>query len=87
MADSDTRVERIPGPLVVSTVNPRYFVTGSGDGADGQAVYLTGSHVNNNFHDGMGPGLDCGTAPERADYRAYLRFLTDRGHTFVRRTG
>jgi hypothetical protein len=84
MADDDTRIERIPGPLVVSKVNPRYFVTGSGDGADGQVVYLTGSHVNNNFHDGMGPGLDCGTAPERADYRAYLRFLTDRGHNFIR---
>jgi hypothetical protein len=84
MADNDTRVERTLGPLVVSKVNPRYFVTGSGDGAHGQVVYLTGSHVNNNFHDGMGSGLDCGTEPERTDYRAYLTFLTDRGHNFIR---
>jgi hypothetical protein len=41
-----------PGPLVVSDANPRYFTVASGDGP---AVYLTGSHIWNNFHDGMGP--------------------------------
>ena len=36
--------------------NPRYFTVASGDGR--RAVYLTGSHIWNNFHDGMGPGAD-----------------------------
>jgi hypothetical protein len=80
MADNDTLIRTTPGPLVVSKVNPRYFEAGSG----GPVVYLTGSHVNNNFHDGMGPGLDCATTPEPWDYRAYLTFLSDRGHNFIR---
>ena len=42
-----------PGPLAVSSANPRYF---SAVEAPQQAVYLTGSHVNNNFHDGLGLG-------------------------------
>jgi hypothetical protein len=36
MADNDTRVERIPGPLVVSTVNPRY--TGISDPAPSETA-------------------------------------------------
>ncbi len=59
------------GPLVVSQVNPRYFTVASGDGA-GRAVYLAGSHIWNNVHDGMGPGSDCAEAPEEFDYDAYL---------------
>jgi hypothetical protein len=39
------------GPLAVSDTNPRYFAVA---GAPGNAVYLTGSHVNNNLHDGLG---------------------------------
>src|SRR5829696_3324218 len=47
------------GPLVVSETNPRYFTLATSDVAHRRAVYLTGSHVNNNFHDGSGPGADC----------------------------
>jgi hypothetical protein len=49
--------------LVVSRSNPRYFEHASSAGS-GPAVYLSGSHVNNNFHDGAGPGLDCADVPE-----------------------
>jgi hypothetical protein len=72
------------GPLVVSSANPRYFTVASGSAADGKAIYLTGSHIWNNFHDGMGPGADCGPAPERLDYEAYLEFLKAHGHNFIR---
>jgi hypothetical protein len=73
-----------PGPLVVSKTNPRYFTVASGDAAEQQAVYLTGSHIWNNFHDGLGPGGDCSESPERNDYDAYLAFLEDHGHNFIR---
>ena len=72
------------GPLVVSERNPRYFTVASGDTADRTAVYLTGSHVNNNFGDGSGPGPDCAEIPEPNDFRAYLGFLEERGHNFIR---
>jgi hypothetical protein len=72
------------GPLVVSEANPRYFTVAASDAADRRAVYLTGSHVNNNFHDGSGPGADCAEIPERNDYRGYLEFLKERGHNFIR---
>jgi hypothetical protein len=65
---------------VVSATNPRYF-TRSGDG---EAVYLSGSHIWNNFHDGMGPGSDCAQTAEALDFEAYLRFLADHGHNFIR---
>jgi hypothetical protein len=71
------------GPLAVSTVNPRYFVVASGD-AKGKLVYLTGSHINNNFHDGLGPGAACADSPEHFAYGAYLRFLHQHGHNFIR---
>jgi hypothetical protein len=70
-----------PGPLVVCRNNPRYF-TAAGD--PGTAIYLTGSHVNNNFHDGLGSGRDCAEDPERFDFDAYLGLLTERGHNFIR---
>ena len=73
----------VPGPLTVSTRNPRYFTTTAGDGA-GRAVYLTGSHIWNNLHDGMGPGAEAPGEPERFDYDGYLRFLAERGHNFIR---
>lgn len=73
------------GPLVVSEANPRYFAISSGDAGDRRAaVYLTGSHIWNNFHDGLGPGRECAAEPERYDYDAYLRFLQDHGHNFIR---
>src|SRR5919199_5231365 len=69
------------GPLMVSKANPRYFTTAS----NGQkAVYLTGSHIWNNFHDGMGPGPECSENPEIVDFEAYLRFLKEHGHNFIR---
>jgi hypothetical protein len=71
-----------PGPLVVSKANPRYFTVGSP--IDGKAVYLTGSHIWNNFHDGLGPGLACSDVPEQNDYAAYLAFLAEHGHNFIR---
>jgi len=76
--------EAAAGPLVVSKANPRYFTIGTGDPAGRQVVYLTGSHIWNNFHDGLGPGPDCAGAPEHNDYAAYLQFLRDHGHNFIR---
>src|SRR5215208_23945 len=72
------------GLLAVSETNPRYFTFAAGDATDRRAVYLTGSHVNNNFHDGSGPGADCSETPERNDFRGYLEFLKERGHNFIR---
>jgi hypothetical protein len=71
------------GPLRVSTRNPRYFTPPSADGTE-RAVYLTGSHIWNNLHDGMGPGPEGPADPERFDFDGYLRFLTERGHNFIR---
>lgn len=50
MTIATTRLRTSPGPLEVSTINPRYF-THRGD-RTGQAVYLTGSHIWDNLHDG-----------------------------------
>jgi hypothetical protein len=68
---------------VVSPTNPRYFTVASGE-ADQQVVYLTGSHFQNNFHDGVGLGPDCADTPEQLDYPAYLAFLKEHGHNFIR---
>jgi hypothetical protein len=72
------------GPLTVSAANPRYFTAATGDTADQKAVYLTGSHIWNNLHDGMGPGRACADTPEELDYGAYLDFLVEHGHNFIR---
>lgn len=72
------------GPLVPSQTNPRYFAVAHADGAQEELVYLTGSHVNNNFHDGLGFGRDCPEDPERFDFDAYLDLLSERGHNFIR---
>jgi hypothetical protein len=77
-----TTLTTTTGPLTVSAKNPRYF-THRGD-ATGRAVYLTGSHIWNNLQAGMGPGAEAPADPERFDFDAYLRFLTDRGHNFIR---
>src|ERR671938_393084 len=81
-----TGPDAAPGPLVISEANPRYFAVRSGacDASGGLVVYLTGSHIWNNFHDGMGPGADCAESPEQFDYGAYLKFLKDHGHNFIR---
>lgn len=70
------------GPLVVSPVNPRYFTVQGGE--DGQVIYLTGAHVNNNFHDGLGFGPNCADDEDIFDFSAYLIFLKQRGHNFIR---
>src|SRR5215207_602693 len=93
MSDNDAKAEPATnatasfgpaGPLVVSETNPRYFTLAASDVAHRRAVYLTGSHVNNNFHDGSGPGADCAQIPEPNDFPAYLSFLKERGHNFIR---
>lgn len=73
-----------PGPLAVSRENPRYFAVASAEGSERRAIYLTGSHIWNNFHDGLGPGKECATEPERTDFGAYLDFLDKHGHNFIR---
>jgi hypothetical protein len=88
MADSNVKKQDLvfpeyaPGPLVVSTANPRYFTVGSP--SERKAVYLTGSHIWNNFHDGLGPGANCTEQAEQNDYGAYLAFLKEHGHNFIR---
>ncbi len=72
------------GPLTRSRRNPRYFAVASGTAGDERIVYLTGAHVNNNFHDGLGFGKECSDTPETFDYDAYLSFLVDHGHNFIR---
>src|SRR3712207_6613363 len=74
-ATNTTASSGAAGPLAVSETNPRYFTVAASDVAHRQAVYLTGSHVNNNFHDGSGPGADCAEVPEPNDFRGYLDFL------------
>jgi hypothetical protein len=83
MADARAGTRASLGPLVVSGTNPRYFTTRS-EGGEERAVYLTGSHIWNNFHDGMGPGPDCSHRAEALDFDAYLRFLLEHGHNFIR---
>lgn len=73
----------VAGPLAVSTANPRYFAVASGAAA-GTIVYLTGAHINNNFHDGLGPGAECREKLEHFDFDAYLAFLHEHGHNFIR---
>jgi hypothetical protein len=89
MTERTTTIQRQPttvaaglGPLVVSAQNPRYFT--HRDDPTGRAVYLTGSHIWNNLQDGMGPGADGPPDPEPSDFDAYLRFLAERGHNFIR---
>ena len=71
-----------PGPLMVSKTNPRYFTIASDP--EQKAVYLTGSHIWNNFHDGMGPGPECSDVSEVLDFDVYLRFLKEHNHNFIR---
>jgi len=49
-----------------------------------KAIYLTGSHIWNNFQDGMGPGPACNGTPEQFDFDGYLKFLKEHGHNFIR---
>jgi len=71
------------GPLTFSAANPRYFMVASA-AADHEVIYLTGSHFQNNFHDGVGLGAECADTPEQLDFGAYLAFLKEHGHNFIR---
>jgi hypothetical protein len=73
-ARSQTALPAARGPLRVHPSNPRYFAD-----ASGKAVLLTGSHTWNNLVD-MGPSEE----PEVFDYAAYLDFLEQHGHNFIR---
>src|SRR5215207_352714 len=75
---------RAPGPLVVSETNPRYFTVASGEATEQKAIYLTGSHIWHNFHDGMGPGADCDETTEPLEFDDYLAFLKEHNHNFIR---
>ncbi|HEU5121819.1 MAG TPA: hypothetical protein VFT59_03155, partial [Candidatus Saccharimonadales bacterium] len=71
-------------PLAVSKANPRYFAV-KGENGKERAVYLTGSHIWNNLHDGLGPGREApATDAEKTDFNAYLKFLKDHNHNFIR---
>jgi hypothetical protein len=59
------------GPLAVSAANPHYFEAG------GRAVNLTGSHIRNNRHGGLGPGPGCAAVPEANDYRSVEWFAVE----------
>ncbi len=61
------------GPLKVSSFNPRYFTDGTG-----KVVYLTGSHTWTNFQDRG----EANISP--FDYTAYLDFLQENNHNFIR---
>jgi hypothetical protein len=68
------------GPLRSHPENPRYFTDGTRT-PDGSfnAVYLTGSHTWNNMVD-----LGRSDPPERFDFEAYLDFLEQHHHNFIR---
>ena len=72
--------QRTPGPLRVHPTNPRYFTDGMKmpDGS-WKAVYLTGSHTWANL-------IDCGPSdpPPVFDFDAYLGFLQQHHHNFIR---
>jgi hypothetical protein len=80
--DTPNSTSYAAGPLVVSKSNPRYFTVASEPNR--KAIYLTGSHIWHNFHDGMGPGADCTETSEVLDFDAYLQFLNEHGHNFIR---
>ncbi len=84
LSQDTLKTEYAPGPLVVCPSNPRYFTVASGSAGSQKAVYLTGSHIWNNFHDGLGPGPACSQVAEQNDYGAYLTFLKAHGHNFIR---
>lgn len=68
------------GPLRVHPANPRYFTDGVA-GPDGRprALLLTGAHTWNSLAD-MGRS----DPPEAFDFAAYLDFLVEHHHNFIR---
>jgi hypothetical protein len=74
-----------PGPLVVSSANPRYFSVASGNGNNMQKiVYLAGAHIWVNLQDGVGVSPFCDPIPVQFDYPAYLDYTTAHGLNFIR---
>lgn len=73
---SIAQAEPLPtdGPLRRHPDNPRWFAT-----AGGRAVVLVGSHTWHNLQD-IGPG----SPPKPFDAEAYLEFLTENSHNFIR---
>ncbi len=71
---SEAQEHKIKGPLRVHPKNPRYFTD---DGK--RVVYLTGSHTWSNLQD-MGPS----DPPPAFDFDAYLDFLVQHNHNFIR---
>ncbi len=65
---------RVSGPLRVHPTNPRYFAD-----ATGRVVYLTGAHTWTNF-----VNSSPSDPPRAFDWSAYLTFLEQRGHNFIR---
>jgi len=77
--DLETPAKRVStpqtnGPLHVDVVNPRYFAD-----ADGNLVYLTGSHTWASLQDN-----GAGDPPSLFDYDQYLDFLQANNHNFFR---
>ncbi|HOX02699.1 MAG TPA: DUF6298 domain-containing protein [Candidatus Paceibacterota bacterium] len=72
--DAARAVPAAKGPLRLHPSNPRYFTD---DGR--RAVYLTGSHTWDNLQD-MGES----DPPAAFDFGAYLDFLAERDHNFIR---
>jgi hypothetical protein len=64
----------IRGPLRRHPTNPRYFTDDSG-----RAILLAGSHTWNNLVEMEAPGAD-----RPFDFEAYLSWLTEHGHNFIR---
>jgi len=71
---SQTTDEPATGPLRLCKENPRYFTDDSG-----QAIFLTGSHHWYNLVD-MGPT----DPPPKLDYTAYLDWMSELNHNFMR---
>jgi len=72
--DETVSGDKINGPLQVSSVNPRYF-----EDADGNIVYLTGSHTWSNLVDTWNSD-----PPVLFDFTAYLNWLKKYNHNFIR---
>jgi hypothetical protein len=62
------------GPLKKSEINSRYFTDNSG-----KVIYLTGSHTWDNLQD-----FGNSDPPPAFDYGAYLSWMRERGHNFMR---
>jgi hypothetical protein len=71
---NDEQPGGLPGPLVVSAVNPRYFADPAGN-----IVYLAGDHTWANL-------VDRGTIqpPAAFNYDAYMTFMTKHGFNWMR---